>query len=75
MAGVVRILLALALVLALQPAPAQAAVNRNPAFLQVYDDNVENLETVRERPCHGDWKDLVYAMKVQPLSPDLFIVQ
>jgi hypothetical protein len=56
-------------------APARAKVNASPAFLQVYDDNVENLETASERPCPGDWKDLVYAMKVHDLAPDLFLVQ
>jgi hypothetical protein len=56
-------------------APAKARVNGNHAFLQVYDDNVENLETAGERPCPGDWKDLVYAMKAHDLTPDLFLVQ
>jgi hypothetical protein len=56
-------------------APAKAKVNTNPGYLQVYDDNVENLETASERPCPGDWKDLVYAMKVHDKSPDLFTVQ
>ena len=56
-------------------APAQAArVNKNPGFIQVYDANVENLETPGEF-CKGDWQDLIFYMKVQPLAPDLFIVQ
>ena len=51
-----------------------ATVNKSPAYLQVDDDNVENLETANER-CRGDWKDLVYYMKVQHRAPDLFLVQ
>lgn len=55
-----------------------ARVNNDPGFLEVYDNNVENLETVHERAptyCRGDWKDLVYYMKVQHRSPDLFLVE
>ena len=60
------------------PAPAapRAAVgNQDPTFLQVYDNNVENLETPSERRCKGDWQDLVYFMKRQKYAPDLFLVQ
>jgi hypothetical protein len=73
MRAALQILAALGAALALA-APAQAGVNRNPAFIQVYDNNVENLETTAE-PCRGDWKDLVYAMRVQKPSPDVFTVQ
>ena len=51
-----------------------ATVNKSPAYLQLYDNNIENLETAGER-CRRDWKDLVYYMKVQHRSPDLFLVQ
>ena len=59
------------------PAPevSRAAVgNQDPTFLQVYDNNVENLETPAEY-CKGDWQDLVYFMKLQKYAPDLFLVQ
>ena len=57
------------------PATSPAAVgNQDPTFLQVYDNNVENLETPTEY-CKGDWQDLVYFMKVQKYAPDLFLVQ
>jgi hypothetical protein len=68
--GLAGLVLTLALV-----APAHAAkVNKHPGFIQVYDSNIENLETPTEF-CKGDWQDLVYYMKVQPLSPDLLILQ
>jgi hypothetical protein len=70
-----RTLLIAALALAAAAGTAQAEVNRNPAFTVVYDTNIENLETASERPCPGDWKDLLYFMKVQKLSPDLITVQ
>lgn len=54
------------------PAPF-TGVNTDPAFLQVYVNNVENLETPTEQ-CTGDWKDLFYEMARRP-SPDLFLVQ
>ncbi len=58
------------------PAAPRAAVgNQDPTFLQVYDNNVENLETPTERRCKGDWQDLVYFMKRQQYAPDLFLVQ
>ena len=57
------------------PAASPAAVgNQDPTFLQVYDNNVENLETPTEY-CKGDWQDLVYFMKLQKYAPDLFLVQ
>ena len=57
------------------PAASPAAVaNQDPTFLQVYDNNVENLETPTEY-CKGDWQDLVYLMKLQKYAPDLFLVQ
>src|SRR4051812_24568924 len=68
--GGVAVLITLALV-----APPQASqVNKHPGFIQVYDGNVENLETPAEF-CKGDWQDLVYFMKVRRYAPDLFIVQ
>lgn len=51
-----------------------AAANDNPAFVQVVDNNVENLPTV-DLACPGDWQDLVYYLKRAPLKPDIFIVQ
>ena len=58
------------------PAAPRAAVgNQDPRFLQVYDNNVENLETPTEKYCKGDWQDLVYFMKLQKYAPDLFLVQ
>jgi hypothetical protein len=35
---------------------------------------VENLPKATEK-CEGDWQDLIYYMKVQQYSPDLFLVQ
>ncbi len=49
------------------------AVNENTGFLMVYNVNYENLPTATEQ-CAGDWQDLVYYMKTQPYSPDVFIV-
>ncbi|MGH3878380.1 MAG: hypothetical protein ACRDSK_15235 [Actinophytocola sp.] len=51
-----------------------AAANDDPAFVQVVDDNVENLPTA-DLQCPGDWQDLVYYLKRAPLKPDLFVVQ
>lgn len=56
------------------PAHAYGTVNNNPAFLQVYTNNVENLEKAAD-DCPGDWQDLVYYMKTYYLSPDLYLVQ
>lgn len=55
------------------PPAAFTGVNSNPAFVQVYVNNVENLQTTSD-PCPGDWKDLFYYMKLHP-SPDVFLVQ
>lgn len=51
-----------------------AKVNNDPSYIQVYVNNIENLETV-DADCPGDWKDLVYYMKTYDTSPDLFLVQ
>ncbi|MGH3759710.1 hypothetical protein [Actinophytocola sp.] len=51
-----------------------AAANDDPAFVQVYNDNVENLPTV-DLACPGDWQDLVYYLKRAPLKPDIFTIQ
>lgn len=48
--------------------------NRNPGFLQVYDANVENFPTSREK-CPGDWEDLLYYMRSQRYRPDLWTAQ
>jgi hypothetical protein len=57
------------------PAPAAlAAPNNNPAFVQVYVNNVENLEKVDDG-CPGDWQDLVHYLSLQELRPDIFLVQ
>lgn len=72
--------LALALTLAVtsvavaDAAAAEAKINNDPDFLQVYVNNVENLETV-DANCRGDWQDLIYSMKRYSVSPDLFLVQ
>lgn len=49
------------------------SVNTNTGFLMVYNVNYENLETASDT-CAGDWQDLVYYMKTQTYSPDVFIV-
>jgi hypothetical protein len=51
-----------------------AVANPNAKFLQVYDNNVENLLT-SGATCPGDWQDLIYYMATQPYAPDLFLVQ
>lgn len=51
-----------------------AAANNDPAFVQVVNNNVENLPTV-DLQCPGDWQDLVYYLKRAPLKPDVFTVQ
>ena len=56
------------------PTPTPPPTPAAPTFLQVYDNNVENLETPTEY-CKGDWQDLVYFMKRQQYAPDLFLVQ
>lgn len=57
------------------PAPASAQPNNDAHFIQVYVNNIENLETVNAKHCPGDWQDLVHYMKADEVSPDLFIVQ
>lgn len=60
-----------------EPAPAvgeRQAINDDPAFIQVYVNNIENLKQGGEM-CPGDWTDLIYAMKKVEPSPDLFLVQ
>ncbi|WP_164020077.1 hypothetical protein [Pyxidicoccus trucidator] len=49
-------------------------MNENPGFLVVYNVNYENLPNPGENPCEGDWQDLIYYMKDQTYSPDVFIV-
>lgn len=59
------------------PPPKIAApdnINDDPAFIQVYVNNVENLKLAGEQ-CPGDWTDLIYYMKSIDPSPDLFLVQ
>ena len=59
------------------PAPTAAAAavaNNDPSFVQVYDNNLENLPTV-DLACPGDWQDLVYYLQRAPLKPDIFTVQ
>src|SRR5690349_9105192 len=51
-----------------------AAPNPNANYLQVYDNNIENLLTADES-CAGEWQDLIHYMASQPYSPDLFLVQ
>jgi hypothetical protein len=53
---------------------AARGVNDDPGFVQVFDNNVENLPTA-DLKCPGDWQDLVHYMKRAPLKPDVFIVQ
>ena len=50
------------------------AINDDPAFIQVYVNNIENLKLAGEQ-CPGDWTDLIYYMKTIEPSPDLFLVQ
>lgn len=60
-----------------EPPPAVAtgkAINDDPAFIQVYVNNIENLKIAGEQ-CPGDWQDLIYYMKTIKPSPDLFLVQ
>ncbi|RSM67837.1 hypothetical protein DMB66_14745 [Actinoplanes sp. ATCC 53533] len=51
-----------------------ATANPNAKYLQVYDNNVENLLTAAET-CAGDWQDLIHYMVSQANAPDLFLVQ
>lgn len=50
------------------------AINDDPAFIQVYVNNIENLKLAGEE-CAGDWTDLIWYMKTIKPSPDLFLVQ
>lgn len=52
----------------------QTVINDDPDFVYVYVNNVENLETPGDG-CAGDWKDLIWEMKSDVASPDLFLVQ
>ena len=52
----------------------RGALNDNPKFLQVYVNNIENLETPTEQ-CPGDWQDLIAYMKTVKPAPDVFLVQ
>lgn len=56
---------------------AQAVANNNPAFLQVYVNNIENLTgPITEPPgCGAEYLDLIEYIKTQDYVPDLFIVQ
>jgi hypothetical protein len=49
--------------------------NSSPRFIQVYNDNVENLPTTSRKKCPGDWKDLISYMKTREYVPDVFLVQ
>ena len=53
---------------------SRPAINDNPRFIQVYNNNIENLKTANEE-CRGDWTDLIHYMKTIKPSPDLFLVQ
>jgi hypothetical protein len=52
----------------------QTVINDDPDFVYVYTNNVENLESPGDF-CPGDWKDLIWEMKSDVASPDLFLVQ
>ncbi len=58
-------------------ANAQAVANNNPAFLQVYVNNIENLTGPINSPegCGAEYMDLIEYIKTQDYVPDLFIVQ
>ncbi|QRO01705.1 hypothetical protein JRI60_23115 [Archangium violaceum] len=58
---------------ALSTLPQAVSVNGNAGFLVVYNVNYENLPTASEL-CAGDWQDLIYYMRTQEYSPDVFIV-
>jgi hypothetical protein len=63
------------LVIAPSASAEEAGANTDPGFLQVYDANVENLPVSSGEVCKGDWHDLMYYMRTQPLKPDLYLVQ
>jgi len=74
-AAAVALLIAVTGAVVVNAAPAAASkINKNPKFLQVYVNNVENLLTPSER-CAGNWRNLIRYMKGQEYSPDLFLVQ
>ena len=50
------------------------APNNDPAFVQVVDNNLENLPTAGLK-CPGDWQDLVQYLKRAPLKPDIMTIQ
>ncbi len=56
------------------PPVVRKAINDDPAFIQVYVNNIENLKIAGEQ-CPGDWTDLIYYIKTIEPSPDLFLVQ
>lgn len=56
------------------PEVVRKAINDDPAFIQVYVNNIENLKIAGEQ-CPGDWTDLIYYFKSIEPSPDLFLVQ
>ena len=43
---------------------AYTGINANPKFLQVYVNNVENLELPTDQ-CHGDWKECIRSLAWQ----------
>lgn len=51
-----------------------ARVNDNPRFVQTYVNNIENMVPI-DSQCPGDWRDLLYYMRLQKYTPDLFLVQ
>jgi len=74
LAASVTLAMALPMVFVGAASASAAAVNPNAKYLQVYDNNVENLLTAAET-CAGDWQDLIYYMAGQTYAPDLFLVQ
>ncbi len=55
------------------PADGAVVVNNSPAYLVVYNNNIENMLPVS---CgSSDWNKLFAYIKAQPESPDLFITQ
>jgi hypothetical protein len=62
-------------------APRAAAVTHttsSAAYLSVWDNNVENLETPNatgKSSCRGDWHNLMHYMSTRKVLPDLFLVQ
>jgi hypothetical protein len=58
---------------------ADFRINKSPAFLVVYDNNVENLQSRDEYYCQGDWPELENYMKTaqgaNSYAPDVVIAQ